>query len=144
MRVQTALGSDAAEPEALELDGKYLLIPPSLAGTANKLFQETNILPGSGGESIIYQNSFYKYIPVVSAYIANGFHTNGSNTGWFLLADPQELPILGETRLQGAAEPHITPVPPPDGVLGASWATFFEYGFGILDYRSAVYSDGTT
>ena len=144
LRVQTALGSDAGEPEALELDGKYLLIPPALAGTANKLFQETNILPGTGGSSMVYQNTFYKYIPVVSAYIASGFHTNGSNTGWFLMADPQELPILGETRLQGAAEPHITPLPPPDGVLGASWATFFEYGFGILDYRAAVYSDGTT
>lgn len=144
LRLQTALGSDPDEKEALELDGKYLLIPPHLAGTANKLFQETNIIPGPDGSSSVFNNTFYKFQPIVSSYISSGFHTNGSNTGWFLLADPQELPILGETRLQGASEPHITQVQPPEGVIGASWATFFEYGFGILDHRAAVYSDGTT
>ena len=144
LRVQSPLGSDPDEKEALELEGKYLLVPPQLAGTAAKLFQETNIVASTESQTMVYTNTYYKYQPVVSSYISSGFHTNGSNSGWFLLADPQELPILGETRLQGAAEPHITPVPPPDGIIGASWATFFEYGFGILDHRAAVYSTGTT
>lgn len=138
-----AQGSDPKDPEYTELEGKYLLVPPALAATAYYLFQDTNITMDSGDRAMAFKNTYHQFTPLVSPYLGSGAHTNGSNTGWFLLADPGEAAILAETRLRGAQEPHITPVPTPSNIIDASWATFFEYGFGIMDHRAAVYSSGT-
>lgn len=137
-----ALGSDAADAEANELEGKYLLVPPALASTAFSLFTATNLAVQTPGNTIALTNTYLQYQPLVSAYLGTAF--GGSDTSWFLLADPAEAAILAETRLRGASEPHIMPVPTPSNVIGKSWATFFEYGFGLMDHRAAVYSDGTT
>lgn len=138
-----APGSDPLDVEFTELEGKYLLVPPALGATAHYLFQDTNIAM-SGESAMAFKNTYHQFTPLVSPYLGAGAGTNGSNTGWFLLADPGEAAILAETRLRGASEPHITPVPPPSNVIGASWATFFEYGFGIMDHRAAVYSTGAS
>lgn len=135
------LGSDPTDPEASELEGKYLLVPPQLAPTAYSLFTATNLAVQTPGNTIALTNTYLQYEPLVSPYLASIY--GGSDAGWFLLADPSEAAILGETRLRGAADPHITPVPTAGNIIGKSWATFFEYGFGVMDHRAAVYSSGT-
>lgn len=134
------LGSDPNDAEASELEGKYLLVPPQLASTASTLFTATNLAVQTPGNTIALTNTYLQYEPLVSPYLASLY--GGSNTCWFLLADPAEAAILGETRLRGAADPHITPVPTAGNIIGKSWATFFEYGFGLMDHRAAVYSTG--
>lgn len=143
LQSMTTLGSDPDDPEFTEFPGKYLLLPPSLAATAQSLFQATNLVTNGSG-TITLTNTYHRYEPLVTPYLGASAGGQGSDTGWFLLADPGEASILAETRLRGAEEPHIIPVDTKDGVIGASWATFFEYGFGLMDRRAAVYSDGTT
>lgn len=141
LQSMTVLGSDPLDPEFTDFSGKYLLLPPALAATAQSLFQATNLI-ASGSGTITLTNTYHRYEPLISSYLSTAAGSGGSDTGWFLLADPTEAAVLAETRIRGAEEPHIVSVDVKDGVIGASWATFFEYGFGLMDHRAAVYSAG--
>lgn len=136
-------GSDPDDPDFTEFEGKFLLVPSTLAGTASQLFQAMNLVGTDAGTTLALTENYHQYIPLQSVYLDKGAHANGSSTGWFLLADPAEAALVVETRLSGASEPHIMEVPTESGIIGRSWATYFEYGFGILDHRAAVYSTGT-
>jgi len=134
-------GSDPDDPDCTEFEGKYLLVPETMAGTAADLFNSMNLVESEAGQTISLRHRHLQYVPLSTAYLTQRY--GGKDTGWFLLADPAEAAILAEARLIGAEEPHISSVPTEPGIIGRSWQTYFEYGFGILDRRAAVYSDGT-
>ena len=134
-------GSDPDDPDCTEFEGKYLLVPETMAGTAADLFNSMNLVDSEAGQTISLRHRHLQYVPLSTAYLTQRY--GGTDTGWFLLADPAEAAILAEARLIGAEEPHISQVPTEPGIIGRSWQTYFEYGFGILDRRAAVYSDGS-
>ncbi|MDO4627824.1 MAG: hypothetical protein Q4C70_01440 [Planctomycetia bacterium] len=137
----TDIGSDPNDPTFTENVGKYLLVPTELAATADSLYTATNLLAQTAGGTVTLTSRRHRFEVIDTPYIGAGVN-GGSATNFFLLADPQFSAILGETRLRGSEEPRIMQVAPPPNILGASWVCYFEYGFGLMDKRGAVYSTG--
>lgn len=74
----------------LELEPKYLLVPPALETTAWSLCNSL-ALPGQGNdESNIYKEKF-GLVPVVAPQLASS-SLGGNDLDWFLFADPKVTP----------------------------------------------------
>ena len=139
-----AAGSDPNDKEVTELEGKYLIVPQKLAATADSLYEATNIVAQTAGGNVALSNRRNRFEVLVLTYMGTGLSTNGSDTSWFLHADPAEAAVLAEARLRGAEEARIQSVPLPMDYIGAAWQTYFEYAFGLMDPRAAVYSTGAS
>jgi phage major head subunit gpT-like protein len=136
------------DPDGLPLATmpKILLVPPELEVTANQLM--TSLIINTGGAATdtqvpnanVWAN---KYRTVVSSYLSNSSITGYSTAAWWLIADPQELPLIEVAFLNGRETPTVESADADFNILGVQMRGYHDFGVAKQEYRAAVRSAGS-
>jgi hypothetical protein len=79
-----------------------------------------------------------------SPYISNSAYTGNTTAGWWLIADPQELPLIAIAALNGRVEPTVETADADFNVLGVQMRGYSDVGVNFQEYRAGIYADGGT
>ncbi len=127
---------------------RYLLVPPELMPLAEQLYKNQNLVAfnvsTSGSSKMVpAENPFQnKYEPIQSPYLSNQIISGYSTTGWYLLADPADVPMLAIGYLRGQRQPTIDQGQTDFDILGFRWRCYFDVGVGAVDWRAGVFNAG--
>jgi hypothetical protein len=78
----------------------------------------------------------------VSRYLANTHYTGASAKAWYLLADPNDLPVIEVAFLNGQEAPTIETAEADFNVLGIQMRGFHDFGCSLQDPKGGVRSKG--
>jgi hypothetical protein len=124
---------------------QILLTPTALSAHARELMQSTFITTGGAstktkqGTSNIYAGRF---TPVMSAYLGNSAYTGYSATAWYLLADPNDMPVIEIVFLDGQQAPTVESADVDFNKLGIQMRGFHDFGVALMEYRGGVKATG--
>jgi hypothetical protein len=118
-------------PTALKVAAQLLMTPLLLneTTTANKGKPANN--PHVG-----------KFEVVSSAYLSNPSFTGASSKAWYLLADPNRLPVLEVAFLNGVDRPTVEKTEADFNTLGIQFRGYIDFGVREQDYRAALLMKG--
>lgn len=79
-----------------------------------------------------------KFKSVRSSYLGNSQITGNSTLKWYLLADPQELPVIEVAFLNGRQEPTVESAQADFSTLGIQMRGYHDFGVSKQEYRAGV------
>lgn len=77
-----------------------------------------------------------------SPYLSNSNYTGNSAVAWYMMADPNELPMIEIAALNGRVEPTVETADADFNVLGVQMRGYSDVGVALQEYRAAVKADG--
>ena len=137
-----------AQGKPIVLNPTALLVPPELLPLAEQLYKNQNLVAlnvsTSGASKLVpAENPFMnRYRPVMSPYLSNAIVAGSSTTGWYLLADPADVPLISVGYLKGQRTPTIDQGVPDANILGFRYRCYFDFGIGAVDWRAGVFNAG--
>ncbi len=96
-------------------------------------------MPNSSANVNIYAG---KYKPVSSRYLNNAKFPGYSALAWYLLADPNDIPVIETVFYNGQETPIIESAMASFDVLGIQMRGYFRFGVKKQDSRGGVKSKG--
>ena len=108
-----------------------LLTPPELEVTSAELMTSTLVNTGGAATDRQVPNRNIwagKFKQATSVYLSNGQIAGGSATAYYLLAKPEDLPVIEIGFLRGAVAPTIQQVQPDADDLGIVMRGWWDYG----------------
>ncbi len=152
----TALGIDgltAAEVafmDQTDSDGKpigimpaILLVPTALSAMATQLYKSVEMRDTTASVKYPLANPHQgKFRAEVSRYLANSHYTGYSSKAWYLLADPNDLPVIEVAFLNGQESPTIETAEADFNTLGIKARGFHDWGIALQDARAGVKMKG--
>jgi hypothetical protein len=153
---ESALGIDgltAAEAAFLDMvdaDGKptgimpqILLAPTALSAMGTQLFKSLEIRDTTDDVRYPVANPHAgKFRVEISRYLANSHYTGHSATAWYLLADPNDLPVIEVAFLDGKEAPTIETAQADFDVLGIQMRAYHDFGVALQDPKGGVMNAG--
>jgi hypothetical protein len=126
----------------LGLRGSILLAPPQLSFDARQLYTSQEVRDTTASKIAPTANVFVGlYQPVTSAYVGlTAF--GGSATNWYLLADPNAMPVAEIAFLNGQETPTIETVEPDADSLGVTMRGYLDFGAALAEYRGGIRNAG--
>lgn len=124
---------------------RILLVPTSLRITALQLMNSLGIQSGNTASpmGVPDRNPFAGAFDVVSSpYMQNASYTGYSETAWYLLADPNDLPVIEICFLDGQETPTIETVEPDANMLGLCLRAYHDFGVALQEFRGGVRAAG--
>jgi hypothetical protein len=123
---------------------RILLVPPALAVTAQTLMSSTMVASGATTAPGIPTNNPWagKFTVVTSAYMQDSTLTGNSATAWYLLASPDDLPVIEVAFLNGQQTPTVEESDSDFGMLGRAFRGYFDLGVSLQEYRAGAKSAG--
>lgn len=153
----TALGIDGLA-EALRLmrsqtgeDGRpidvrphLLLVPPSLEATARSIIASITVnRADAAGDNMPTANPWSSLNLKLHIEPRLAAAHGGSDTAWYLVADPAIVPAFNISFLDGKEYPTVEQNAAEFNLLGEQWRVFFDYGIDEAEHRSIVKMKGT-
>jgi hypothetical protein len=127
----------------MNLRPKYLVVPPGIYATALTLMASERLIDGTGtavqGDANIYRGRF---TVVMSPYLANSTYTGYDVNAYYLLADPNDLPMIEIAALNGRVEPTIETADTDFNTLGTQFRAYSDVGVRVQHPEAAVKADG--
>jgi len=77
-----------------------------------------------------------------SPYMSNSSYTGYSAAAWYMLADPNEMPVIEIAALFGRVEPVVETADADFNVLGVQMRGYSDVGVELQEYRGGVRADG--
>jgi hypothetical protein len=116
----------------------------ALGVTAAQIFKDTEIRKrGTTDNTYTTGNPFTgRFRPVISRYVGNSAYTGYTTTGWGLLADPGEVPVMEMCFLYGQDSPTVEQADADFNTLGIQMRGILDFGCNTQDYRGGVWSAG--
>jgi hypothetical protein len=128
-----------AEGSPLSIQPRTLLVPPALLVRGTQLMQATEVRDTTASTKYLTNNPHAgKFNVVYSAYLANATISGYSAKAWYLLADPNDLPVIEVAFLNGQQTPTVERADADFNVLGIQFRGYFDFGVGQQDYRGGV------
>lgn len=125
---------------------KIVLVPTALKATATALLDAqrgSGVLITGASTTIPDANVFQGRFRVESSpYISNSSYTGNTSAGWWMLADPNECPVIEIAALNGKVEPTVETADADFNVLGVQMRGYSDIGVNEQEYRGGVYADG--
>jgi hypothetical protein len=143
---QTGLTAEAGSiKNFILMTPKYLLVPSRLFAVAKSIYKSTAVNETTTANrpkpvDNIWQGSFE---PITSPFLGMAGGLGGTNTNYWLLADPNVCAAVEVLFLNGNQSPVIESSDTVFENLGISWRCYFDFGVGLGDHRAAVMSTGT-
>ena len=125
----------------LALTPRTMLVPPALEAVADELYASRNIVAGGGSTKNRQPSANVhagKYEPRTSPYLSNDGYTGYSNTAWYLLGDPAELPVIEVAFLNGQETPTVESADADFNVLGIQMRGYHDFGVSKQEYRGGL------
>jgi len=130
---------DQTDPDGdpLSISPRTLLVPNALSVTASQLMTALEVRDTNSNKQYMTRNPHAgKYEVVRSSYLTD------STTAWYLLADPNDLPVIEVAFLNGQETPVVEHADADFDQLGIQMRGYFDFGVGLQDYRGGVKSKG--
>lgn len=122
---------------------RILLVPTALEVTAMQLFRDTTIVSGNTSGQLSGNPFAGKFKPVASRYLSDSTMSGTySAVAYYLLADPQDVPVIEAAFLEGQETPIVEEAQADFNVLGIQMRGYFDFGVRKQDYRAGVRSTG--
>jgi hypothetical protein len=124
-----------------------LAVPPALKRTALRLMNSTEVRQHVGTTTAALttdtaygtSNTFAGDFAVVSSpYMSNSRYTGYSTSTWYLLANPNEMPVIEVCFLNGAERPTVESAQADFDTLGVKMRGYFDFGVALQEYRGGV------
>jgi hypothetical protein len=120
-----------------------LLVPTAQSAVAAQLFKSLELRDTTPNAKFPISNPHQgKYRVEVSRYLANSRFTGNSSKAWYLLADPNDLPVVEVAFLNGQESPTIETAEADFNVLGVQMRGFHDFGVSLQDYRGGIRAKG--
>ena len=126
----------------LLLDAQILLVPPALEVTATNIFNgvTTHEVTASGVPVPNINPHAGMYEVVKSRYLSTS--NSGSDTAWYLLANPMDLATIEVAFLNGVQTPTVEQTDADFNTLGIQMRGYADFGVNKQEYRGGVKSTG--
>jgi hypothetical protein len=122
---------------------KILLVPTALKAATVALMDPQGILITGASSTIPAANVFKSRFTVESSpYISNSSYTGNTAVGYWMLADPNEMPVIEIAALNGRVEPTVETADAAFNVLGIQMRGYSDIGVNDQEKRGGVYADG--
>lgn len=133
------------------IEPRHLVVPPAIEETAKALMDRSAslIAVALGSTSAkskepnanIWAGQFQVH---VSPYLGSTIGSSGSDTAWYLIADPNDVPAFEIAYLNGMQTPTVEyfGVDSDPNVLGVTWRVYWDFGVALAEYRAGVKSKG--
>jgi len=127
----------------------FLLVPSTMRFTVERLLTMGTMDGSPRGKLTLHQNYPFKVSPFLRQ--DNGLRTiegsnikeiPGSDTGWYLFADPNEMPVIVATFLNGKVKPTIERGNMRFSLDGLQYKAIMDFEFITSEFRGGVYSPG--
>jgi hypothetical protein len=120
-----------------------LLVPTALKSAAFTLMNSERLIDGTGtaaqGDANIWRGRFRVES---SPYMSNSAYTGNSAVAWYLLADPNDIPVIEIAALNGRVEPIVETADADFNVLGVRMRGYSDIGVELQEFRGGVRADG--
>ena len=140
---QKFLAQTGADGYPIAVMPKIMLVPPTLANTARRWMGSFGFTQGGTaglGDGNIYQG---RYSVLTSPYMESSAYTGNSTAAWYLLADPNDVPVIEGVALNGRWEPTVESADADFNQLGIALRGYIDVGFSLYEYRGGVRSAGS-
>jgi phage major head subunit gpT-like protein/phage head maturation protease len=124
---------------------KILVVPVELEIAANELMTSTVVNTGGSATDRQVPNINYwsqKFTVVTSTYLSNPNYAGNSATAWYILADPNDLPVIEMCFLNGRETPIVETADADFNTLGIAMRGYHDFGCALQEYRAGVRSAG--
>jgi len=154
--VGTALGIDSlSQAEQMFLDQTdpdghplavapvILLVPNGLYVPATQIMNSTELRdPSSSKKTPVSNPHAGKFRPVRSSYLSNSKYTGYSTKAWYLLADPNDMPVIEVAFLNGQQRPTVESADADFNTLGIQMRGYHDFGVAKQEPRGGVKMKG--
>jgi len=142
--------AETAFMEQVDGDGKpigvmptVMLVPPALSAMATQLNKSLELRePGASAKYPVSNPHQGKFRTEVSRYLSNSTYAGGSQKAWYLLSDPNDLPVIEVAFLNGQESPVIETAEADFNVLGVRMRGYHDFGVALQDPRGGIKSKG--
>ncbi|MBN2584865.1 MAG: hypothetical protein JXL80_17505 [Planctomycetes bacterium] len=142
--------AEVAFLEQVDSDGKpigimpsILLVPTALSAIGTMLHKSLEIRDTTASTKYPVANPHQgKFRVEVSRYLANSSYTGYSAKAHYLLADPNDLPVIEVAFLNGQESPTIETAEADFNVLGVQMRGYHDFGVALQDPKGGVKSKG--
>jgi hypothetical protein len=136
--------------DQVDSDGKpigimpaVLLVPTALSAIGTTLWKSLEIRDTTASIKYPVANPHQgKFRVEVSRYLSNSQYTGNSTKAWYLLADPNDLPVIETAFLNGQESPTIETAEADFNVLGVQMRGYHDFGVALQDPRGGVKAKG--
>jgi len=139
-----ALFINQTDPDSKPLNilPQMLLAPPALFAQATTLMSSQQIVYGGTSKQPINNPHAGKYQPMTSPYLSNASYTGNSALAWYLLADPETMPVIETVFLNGQQQPTVDQTEADFKQLGIQMRGYHDFGVAAVEYRGGVKMKG--
>ena len=154
--VDTAIGIDAlTQAEQMFLDQTdpdghplavapvILLVPNALYVSSTQIMNSTELRdPSSTKKTPVANPHAGKFRPVRSSYLSNTNYTGNSTKAWYVLADPNDMPVIEVAFLNGQQRPTVESADADFNNLGIQMRGYHDFGVALQEPRGGVKMKG--
>ena len=120
-----------------------ILTPTALKAEAKTITDPNSQVVTGANVTVSNANPHRGRFRVESApYISNALYTGNTSAGWWMLAEPNDSPVIEIAALGGRVEPVIESANAAFNVLGVNIRGYADVGVRRQEYRGGVYADG--
>lgn len=136
---------DQTDPDGKPLGvmPEILVVPTPIKSAALTLMNSQFLIDGTStdkqGSTNIWQGRFRVES---SPYMSNSSYTGYSAAAWYMLADPDELPVIEIVALNGRVEPIVETANADFNALGVQMRGYSDIGVAKQEHRAGVRADG--
>ena len=142
--------AEVAYYDLVDSDGKpigtmpaILLVPTALSAIGTQLFKSLEMRDNTANARIPINNPHVgKFRVEVSRYLANALYTGNSSKAWYLITDPNDLPLIEVAFLNGQEAPTIETSDADFNALGVQMRGYHDFGVALQDPRAAIKCKG--
>jgi len=122
---------------------KFILVPTAHSATAAALFRSTELRDTTAATKYPVANPHAgKFQVLTSRYLGNAAFPGYSAVKYYLLADPNDLPVVEVAFLNGQESPTIETSDADFNQLGIQMRGFHDFGVALQDPKGGVQSSG--
>ncbi len=120
-----------------------LVVPTALKAAATALMDPQGVMITGSDVTKPNVNPFKGRFSVKSSpYISNSTYTGYTSQAWWMLANPNEMPVIEIAAYQGRVEPTVESAQADFNTLGVQFRGVTRVGVKRQEYRGGVHADG--
>jgi hypothetical protein len=126
------------EPSAIT--PRILLVPNALEVAAANLMNSVQLAGDTTANTVTFASNPFagRFQVAQSSYLSNPNYTGYSTTAYYLLADPDDMPVIEVVFLNGKEVPTVEQAEADFNVLGIQFRGVLDYGVNLHEYRGGV------